>query len=94
MVKASWKDRVIAQSDETVVIEGNHYFPPVSVDRAVLRPSDTKTTCAWKGEASYWGIEVDGDLNADAAWFYPDPKPEAEHIKDHVAFWKGVDVDS
>ncbi len=94
MVKATWNGHVIAQSDDTKVVEGNHYFPPESVDQAVLQASATKTTCPWKGEASYYSIDVGGARNPDAAWFYADPLPEAAKlgIKDHVAFWKGVEV--
>ncbi len=91
-MKATWNGRTIAESDETVVVEGNHYFPLASVDPAVLSPSATHTTCPWKGEASYYSLSVDGKTNGDAAWFYPDPKPAAAEIKDHVAFWRGVTV--
>jgi uncharacterized protein (DUF427 family) len=93
MPKALWKDAVIARSDDTIVVEGNHYFPPGSVDRRFLRESDTHTVCPWKGTASYFSIEVDGETNKDAAWFYPDPKEKAARIKDHVAFWRGVTVE-
>lgn len=94
MVKAIWNGHTIAESDDTKVVEGNHYFPPGSVDRAALKDSATTTTCPWKGKASYYSLVVDGNENADAAWYYPDPLPEADKlgIKDHVAFWKGVDV--
>ena len=91
-MKALWKNAVLAESDKTVVVEGNHYFPPEAVHRQYLKPSDTHTTCPWKGQASYYHIEVDGDVNEDAAWYYPDPKEAAQNIKDHVAFWKGVEV--
>jgi uncharacterized protein (DUF427 family) len=91
-MRAMWKNVVLAESDETVVVEGNHYFPPYSIKRHFLKESDTHTTCPWKGQASYYHIEVDGEVNKDAAWTYPDPKEKAQHIKDYVAFWKGVEV--
>lgn len=91
-MRAIWHDTVIAESDDTVVVEGNHYFPIGSVDGSVLRPSSTTTHCPWKGDASYYSLEVDGETNADAAWFYPDPLPAASSITDRVAFWKGVEV--
>jgi uncharacterized protein (DUF427 family) len=91
-MKAIWNGAVLAESDHTVVIEGNHYFPPDSVRREYFRPSDTHTTCPWKGLASYYHIEVGGQLNRDAAWYYPEPKPAAAQIRDHVAFWRGVRV--
>lgn len=92
MATATWNGTVIAASDDTVVVEGNHYFPRAAVREDVLRPSDTHSTCPWKGEASYLSLEVDGAVNADAAWYYPAPKPAAEEITDRVAFWKGVEV--
>jgi uncharacterized protein (DUF427 family) len=92
MVEARWHGAVIARSEDTVVVEGNHYFPADSVDTAVLRPSDTTTVCPWKGTAQYYSLSVDGADNRDAAWFYPDPKPKAETIRDRIAFWKGVEV--
>ena len=91
-MRAIWNGTVIAESDDTVVVEGNHYFPVGSVDAAVLRPSATTTHCPWKGDASYYSLEVDGQTNADAAWVYPDPKPAASQIGGRVAFWKGVEV--
>ncbi|HPE13502.1 MAG: DUF427 domain-containing protein [Actinobacteria bacterium] len=91
-MKATWNDTVIAESDDTVVVEGNHYFPKDSVRWDYLTPTDSHTTCPWKGQASYFTIEVDGQSNPDAVWTYLDPKPEAAKIKDHVAFWKGVVV--
>ncbi len=91
-VRAVYNGSVIAQSDRTVVVEGNHYFPPDDVDQAFLAGSDTHTTCSWKGLASYYDVVVAGDRKADAAWFYPDPKEAAAEIKDYVAFWKGVEV--
>jgi len=92
MPKAEWNGAVLAQSDDTVVVENNHYFPAVALDKARFVPSDTQTTCAWKGIAHYYSVVVDGKTNKDAAWFYPDPKPAAKEIKGRVAFWKGVSV--
>ncbi|MGB7819047.1 MAG: DUF427 domain-containing protein [Ornithinibacter sp.] len=91
-MRAIWNDRVIAESDATVVVEGNHYFPLDSVDQAVLRPSRTHSTCPWKGTASYWSVEVEGVTATDAAFTYPEPKDAAAQIRDRVAFWKGVTV--
>ena len=92
MKKAVWKGKVLAESDTTIEVEGNPYFPPNSVNTEYLRPSDTSSTCPWKGEAHYYHIEVNGDVNRDAAWYYPQPKEEARHIKGYIAFWKGVEV--
>ena len=92
MVEARWNGTVIARSDDTVVVEGNHYFPADAVDPAVLRPSDTTTVCPWKGTAHYHTIEVAGAENRDAAWYYPEPKSAAENIRGRIAFWKGVEV--
>jgi uncharacterized protein (DUF427 family) len=91
-MKAIWNDKTIAESNDTIVIEGNHYFPPGSVKSDLLAPSDTHTTCPWKGVASYHNVVVDGQTNKDAAWFYPEPKPAAKEIAGYVAFWKGVKV--
>jgi uncharacterized protein (DUF427 family) len=91
-MKAIWNDAVIAEADETVVVEGNHYFPSESVKSEYLQPSSTHTTCPWKGEASYYDVVVNGETNTDAAWYYPEPKDAAAEIKDSVAFWKGVKV--
>jgi uncharacterized protein (DUF427 family) len=91
-MKAIWKDTVLAESDDTVVVEGNQYFPPDSLKSEYFQPSETHTICGWKGTASYYDVVVNGDINGDAAWYYPEPKPEAKEIKDHVAFWKGVEV--
>lgn len=91
-MKAIWQGTVIAESDDTVVVEGNHYFPPASLQRAYVRSSDTTTVCPWKGTASYFDVVVDDAVNRDAAWFYPETKPEAESIRGRVAFWRGVDV--
>ncbi len=92
MPQAIWNGAVIADSDDTVVVEGNHYFPRDAVDPAVLRPSSTTTVCPWKGTASYHSLVVDGKENKDAAWFYPEPKSAAADIRDRIAFWKGVEV--
>lgn len=94
MATATWNGAVIARSDETITVEGNHYFPPESVNTDLLRESPTHTVCPWKGTASYYDVVVDGETNAGAAWFYPEPKPAASEIKDHVAFWRGVEVSS
>ena len=91
-MKAIWKDTVIAESDDIVTIEGNHYFPESSLKREFITFSNHKTSCAWKGQASYYSLMVNGELNTDAAWYYADPKPEAANIKGRVAFWKGVNV--
>jgi len=93
-MRATWKGSVIAESDDTVVVEGNHYFPRSSVASDKLRPSTTQTTCAWKGVASYFDVVVDGQVNKDAAWYYETPSAAAAQIKDRVAFWKGVIVES
>lgn len=91
-MKAIWKDTVIAESDDTVVVEGNHYFPPDSVSQALVQDSDTTSVCPWKGTASYYSVIVDGETNPDAAWYYPEPKDAANNILGRVAFWKGVQV--
>jgi uncharacterized protein (DUF427 family) len=91
-MKAVWNGTVIAESDDTVVVEGNHYFPEASLRREYFRPTSTHTTCGWKGEASYFDVVVGTDVNRDAAWYYPDPKPAAEQIRGRVAFWRGVTV--
>jgi uncharacterized protein (DUF427 family) len=92
-MKATWNGATLAENDETVVVEGNHYFPVASLNLAYFRKNGTHTTCPWKGEASYYDISVDGKENKDAAWFYPQPKEAASSIKDRVAFWKGVVVE-
>jgi uncharacterized protein (DUF427 family) len=92
-MKAIWQDTVLAESDDTVVVEGNHYFPEDSINRAYFQESSNHTTCPWKGEASYYDVVVDGNVNSGAAWYYPEPKQAAENIKGHVAFWKGVKVE-
>jgi uncharacterized protein (DUF427 family) len=91
-MKATWNGQVLAESGKTVVIEDNHYFPPDSLQRRYFRESRRRTTCPWKGEAHYYDIVVDGQENRSAAWTYPEPKEAAQEIKDHVAFWKGVEV--
>ncbi|MEP3050790.1 MAG: DUF427 domain-containing protein [Erythrobacter sp.] len=91
-VIAKWNGAVIASSEDTVVVESNHYFPPQDVDHSVLQPSDTHSHCPWKGDASYHSVCVDGTTNRDAAWFYPAPKEAASQIKDRIAFWNGVEV--
>jgi uncharacterized protein (DUF427 family) len=93
MPRAIWNGTVIAESDKFELVEGNVYFPPDSVKREFLQPSDTHTVCPWKGTASYYTVVVDGRENRDGAWYYPDPKPAAANIKDHVAFWRGVTVE-
>ena len=93
MSKAIWKGAVLAESDHTIVVEGNHYFPPDSVRSEFFTPSGTHTHCPWKGAASYRNVEVNGERNPDAAWYYSDPLPAAKQIKDYVAFWKGVRVE-
>lgn len=93
MPTATWNGKIIAQSDQTVVVEGNHYFPPESVHREFLRPSEHTSTCIWKGKAHYYDLEVDGKTNPQAVWYYPEPKKAAESIKGRMAFWKGVQVE-
>ncbi len=93
MPKAIWNGKVIAESEHTEQVEGNHYFPPDSVNRDLLRPNDKTTICPWKGTASYYDVVVDGQVNAAAAWYYPDPKPAASNIAHHIAFWRGVQVE-
>ena len=92
MVEARWNGSLIASSDDTVVVESNHYFPLDAVNAEVLRQSSTTSVCPWKGTAHYYSLNVDGSENCDAAWYYPEPKQEAEHIRGRVAFWKGVTV--
>lgn len=91
-MKAIWNGKIVAESDDTVVVEGNHYFPLQSVDKSSLRESVTHTICPWKGTASYFDLSIDGQINKDAAWYYPEPKPAAKEIAGRVAFWKGVTV--
>lgn len=91
-MKAIWNNQIIAQSNETVVIENNHYFPPTAIHKAFFKSSDTTTNCPWKGQASYYTLEVNGAKNKDAAWFYPQTSHAAKPIEGYVAFWKGVEV--
>ncbi len=91
-MKAIWNGAVIAESDDIVTVEGNAYFPPDSVHKAYIKPSSTHSSCPWKGVASYYSLEVDGKINADAVWYYPTPKDAAKNITGRVAFWKGVQV--
>ena len=93
MAKASWKGAVLAQSDATIVVEGNHYFPPESIDRSRFRKSATQTVCGWKGTASYYDVVVGEHINHDAAWYYPSTQDEAKNIEGYVAFWHGVTVE-
>ena len=93
MAKAVWNGKVLAESDKTQLVEGNVYFPHDSIDREFFRSSSTISTCPWKGQARYYTILVDGQENSDAAWYYPDPKPAARAIKNHVAFWRGVEIE-
>ena len=93
-MRAIWNGQVIAESDATRVVEGNHYFPPAALRRDHFRASETHTTCSWKGVASYYHVVVGGEENRDAAWTYPDPKPAAAEIRDYVAFWRGVKVEA
>jgi len=91
-MKANWNNEVIAESEQTVVIEGNHYFPADSIKKDFFKASETHTVCPWKGTASYYSLEVNGKTNADAAWYYPEASKLAESIEGRVAFWKGVEV--
>ncbi len=93
MARAIWNGVVIAESDETIVVEGNHYFPRDSVVTQYLAENSKHSRCPWKGKASYFDVVVDGETNSGAAWYYPEPKPAAADIKDHVAFWRGVSVE-
>ena len=90
--QAIWNGEVIAESNDIVNVEGNYYFPKTSLNLKFLRASSSHTVCPWKGTASYYDIEVDGQVNRGAAWYYPSPKPAAKNIKDHIAFWRGVQV--
>lgn len=92
-MKATWNGAVLAESDQTIVVEGNHYFPPDAVHREYFAESNTHTTCPWKGLASYYNVVVEGKTNADAAWYYPAPKDAAKQIAGYVAFWRGVKVE-
>jgi uncharacterized protein (DUF427 family) len=92
MPRALWKGKVLADSDRTIMVEGNHYFPPETVNREFFVESDSHTICPWKGVASYYNLQVDGLVNYDAAWYYPKPSEAAKIIKNYVAFWRGVEV--
>jgi uncharacterized protein (DUF427 family) len=94
MAKAIWNGVIIAESDNCEMVEGNHYFPQNAINQEYFKPSETHTTCSWKGVASYYTIVVNGKENKDAAWYYPDPKEKAANIKNYVAFWRGVQVES
>lgn len=94
MPKAIWNGAILAESDRTEVVEGNHYFPPDSIKREYFKDTNTHTSCPWKGSASYYSIEVDGQVNKDAAWYYPTAKEKAKNIEGYVAFWRGVKVES
>ena len=91
-MKAIWNGQVLAESKETIVVEGNHYFPPNAINKEYFNSSDYHTSCPWKGKASYYTITVSGQSNIDAAWYYPEPKDEAKNIKNYIAFWKGVEI--
>lgn len=91
-MRAIWNGTMIADSDDTIVVEGTHYFPADTVKMEFMQPSDTHTTCPWKGLASYYSLQVDGETNTDAAWYYPEPKEAAQQIKGQAAFWKGVEI--
>lgn len=93
MPKAIWNGAVIAETDKFELVEGNVYFPPDTLRKEFFKPTETHTVCPWKGTASYYTVVVDGQENKDAAWYYPEPKPAAANIKDHVAFWRGVTVE-
>jgi uncharacterized protein (DUF427 family) len=92
-MKAVWNNAVIAESNNTVIVEGNHYFPPDAIKPEHFRPSETHTVCGWKGRASYYNVVVNGEVNKDAAWYYPETKEAADNIRGYVAFWKGVKVE-
>jgi len=94
MAKAIWNGQVLAQSDRVEMVEGNVYFPPESINKEFFNKSKTHTVCHWKGEASYYHLNVDGKVNVDAAWYYPKPKAAAKHIKGYVAFWRGVQIEN
>ena len=93
MAKATWNGAVLAESDACEVVDGNQYFPPDAINQEYFKGTETRTTCGWKGVANYYSIEVDGQVNKDAAWYYPEPKEAAKNIKGYVAFWRGVTVE-
>lgn len=92
-MKAIWNGEIIAESNETIIVEGNHYFPPSAIKLEHFQPSDAHTVCGWKGTASYYNVVAGGEVNKDAAWFYPETKEAANNIKGYVAFWKGVKLE-
>jgi len=92
MPKAIWNDAVLVESDQTIVVEGNHYFPPDAIHPEFFQPSESHTICGWKGVASYYDVVVNGQVNHDAAWYYPEPKDAAKQIAGYIAFWRGVKV--
>ncbi len=94
MARATWNGAVLAESDDCQIVEGNHYFPPQSIRQRHFKPSDTRSTCPWKGEARYYSIEVDGRTNKDSAWYYPQTLSTAKNIEGYVAFWKGISVEA
>ncbi|PSB48643.1 hypothetical protein C7B80_05095 [Cyanosarcina cf. burmensis CCALA 770] len=94
MAKAIWNGAVLAESSKTEIVEGNHYFPPDAIDKQYFQESSTHTTCSWKGTASYYNVVVDGQVNKDAAWYYPTAKEKAKNIEGYIAFWRGVKVES
>ena len=91
-MKATWNGALLAESNQTVVVEGNHYFPADTIDQQYFKASDTHSVCPWKGQASYYDVVVNGETNKDSAWFYPETKPDAKNIEGYIAFWKGVQV--
>lgn len=91
-MKAIWNNQILAESDDTIVVEGNHYFPEDAINQEFFAPSETHTVCGWKGTASYYDVVVNGAANKDAAWFYPDAKDEAKEIENYIAFWKDVEI--
>ncbi len=93
MAKAVWQGKVLAESEHTEVVEGNHYFPPDSINKEYFEESKTQTGCPWKGTAHYYHVQTDEGVNVDAAWYYPDPKEAAQNIKNYVAFWRGVEIE-
>lgn len=92
-MKAIWNGQVLAESNDTIVIENNHYFPPESIHESFFQTSKTESVCPWKGTAAYYSLEVNGETNKDAAWYYPEPKDAASEIKGYVAFWRGVSIE-
>ena len=93
-MKATWHGAVLAQSDQTIEVEGNQYFPRSAIKNEYFQESNTHTVCSWKGTASYYDVVVNGEINRDAAWYYPEPKPAADNIRDYIAFWRGVKVET